>query len=732
MLVNRADTEKFLKALDSDQNTFTFQTFDDHPKRKDPNLVRVFHGTLAEHWDKLERLNKQGAGIYITVNATDLKGRKAKNITRIRAVFVDLDGAPLEPALEKPQPHIVVESSPKRWHAYWLVKDMPVDDKAFRGAQRRLIKRLDSDPAVTDLPRVLRLPGFIHQKGKPYRVRIKQISNEKPYKARQFLNGLDHDEPRPKPSKSHAHAPADLAEINAALSVIPSDDYEIWFRVGSALAHELGEDGYEIFDRWSRGSKKYNRNLCLRKWEECQKVTDLTMGTIKHYADQYDPKWREPLDEDIPEHATIENFVAFMEAHQYVYLPTGRMWPAASVNASLPTQMSGNKRVPANVWLDRHRRVEGITWSPGDPEIIQDRLARHEGGWINLPGTQCYNTYFPPRQELGDARAAKPWVDLVRILFPEEMAHIISFLAQRVQQPAIKINHALLLGGEQGIGKDTLLAPVVHAVGPWNFVSISPKDVMAKFNSHVKSVICRISEARDLGEVNRYDFYEHMKTLTTSPPDIVQCEEKYLAKYAVANVTGVIITTNHKTSGIYLPEDDRRTFVAWSRKKRAELSPEYWNQLWKWYHNGGFAHVAAYLHAYDISGFDPKAPPPKTEAFNYIVYHNKPLEDQEFAEAIGILENPQALTVDMVFDVASTSFANWLTDRGNIRKIAHRLESCGYSVVRNPNGSYRWRYRATKNGKSTQHEPAIYALIDLDEGKRVTAARNLIAALSST
>jgi hypothetical protein len=162
---NRAEAEKFLKALDPKADTFTFQTFDEG-KKKVRGLTRMLHGTLAQHWETLCRLNKAGAGVYITVNETDLKGRKAENVTRVRAVFADLDGAPLAPAKADPRPHIIVESSPKHWHAYWRVKDMPLDAKLFRQAQRQLIKRLGSDPAITDLPRVLRLPGFIHQKGR--------------------------------------------------------------------------------------------------------------------------------------------------------------------------------------------------------------------------------------------------------------------------------------------------------------------------------------------------------------------------------------------------------------------------------------------------------------------------------------------------------------------------------------------------------------------------------------
>jgi len=59
----------------------------------------------------LDPSNEQGAGIFITVNATDFKGRSADNINRIRSVFADLDGAPLEPVIAEGalRPHIIAD-----------------------------------------------------------------------------------------------------------------------------------------------------------------------------------------------------------------------------------------------------------------------------------------------------------------------------------------------------------------------------------------------------------------------------------------------------------------------------------------------------------------------------------------------------------------------------------------------------------------------------------------------
>ena len=167
---NGLTARKFLHALGGGE--FSFQTFDDHALRKDRGLVRQLHGTIDQHFTALEKLNARGAGIFATINRTDGKGRKRENIVGIRAVFVDLDGAPLAPVIQWAlPPNIVVESSPDRYHAYWLV-DHAVTLTEFTGLQKKLAKLFGGDPKVHDLPRVLRLPGFIHRKNKPFRTRI--------------------------------------------------------------------------------------------------------------------------------------------------------------------------------------------------------------------------------------------------------------------------------------------------------------------------------------------------------------------------------------------------------------------------------------------------------------------------------------------------------------------------------------------------------------------------------
>lgn len=420
----------------------------------------------------------------------------------------------------------------------------------------------------------------------------------------------------------------------------------------------------------------------------------------------------------LPAPISIDDFRAYMPAHQYLFVPTRDLWPGSSVDARLPWPLGpNNKPIRPSAWLDEHRAVEQMTWAPGETLLIENKLI-DGGGWIEQPGCTAFNLYRPPVVQRGDARDAGRWLDHVACVYPNDHEHIVRWLAQRVQDPGTKINHALVLGGKQGIGKDTLLEPVKHAVGPWNFVEVSPPAMLGRFNGFVKAVILRISEARDLGELDRFTFYDHMKIYTAAPPDVLRCDEKNLREHSVLNVCGVVITTNHKSDGIYLPADDRRHFVAWSDADKADFTDDYWTGLWHWYQSGGIGNVAAYLAKLDLSAFDPKAPPPKTDAFWAIVNAARAPEETELADVLGSLGNPAAVTLDLLVAQAKLrfdSFAEWLQDRRNRRQIPHRLEGAGYEPVRNS---------VAKDGlwAINGRRQAVYAKSELPLRDRIAAA----------
>ena len=434
----------------------------------------------------------------------------------------------------------------------------------------------------------------------------------------------------------------------------------------------------------------------------------------------------------------VSDFVSHMVAQKFIYLSTGDLWPAASVNARVPpcevVNDLGNPIlnsagkplfIPASDWLSSHVPVEQMTFAPGEPKIIRDKLML-ESGWSLQPGAAAFNIYRPPPPlPLGaDSTKAGRWLDHIALLYPEEGAHIIRFFAHCVQFPGVKINHGLVLGGEQGIGKDTLLAALRYAVGPWNVQEVSPLAMMGRFNSYNRCVVLVIGEAKDMGEVNRFQFYEHLKPYLAAPPDALRTDEKNRPEYYVLNILRVIMTTNHKTGGIYLPADDRRHYVTWSFVKAIDFSKGYWKDFWKWYEDGGFGHAAAYLRTLDIADFDPKAPPPQTSAFWEIVDANRSNEDSEMADLLDRLKRPAALTLDVLVEAARGAnlfwIVEWLIDRKNRRVVPIRLERCGYGAVRNSDAPNDGMF--VVGGR----RQTVYARSDLSLNQRFTAARTLV------
>jgi hypothetical protein len=94
------------------------------------------------------------------------------------------------------------------------------------------------------------------------------------------------------PDDYFADDPDPELKIRAALAVIPSDSYDVWFRIGAAIYASLGDAGFDAFDEWSRESSKYDARECQEKWSEFAEIRSIRAATIFWYADQHDPGWR--------------------------------------------------------------------------------------------------------------------------------------------------------------------------------------------------------------------------------------------------------------------------------------------------------------------------------------------------------------------------------------------------------------------------------------------------------
>ena len=170
----------FLAGLDPNASRFTFQFFSDSGR----GSPKILHGTLDDVWPTVLKLNtpQQGAGVFVTIAETDLKGRRNENIVRPRGLFADADNKEqVERCTQALKacavtPSMIVKSG-RGYHFYFCADDILRDQ--FSALQKSLIEKLGTDAAVHDLPRVMRLPGTLHLKNpsKPRLVKLYPTEN---------------------------------------------------------------------------------------------------------------------------------------------------------------------------------------------------------------------------------------------------------------------------------------------------------------------------------------------------------------------------------------------------------------------------------------------------------------------------------------------------------------------------------------------------------------------------
>lgn len=255
----------FLAALDEGADHFCFRII------RPDKVARNFNGPLEQLAPILARENAGGAGVYVVVNEG---GHDTASIRRVRAVFADNDtpGEPLAKVMGCGlEPHVTVETSPGKWHAYWLVDGLALDQ--FHGVQAAIAQAFDTDGSMGDLPQVMRLPGFHHTKGEPHPVRITYNAGTLPYKAEAVLARFPPVVAAPAALATRGAAtealetvtPEQVTELRSALASMRADDRDVWVANGQRLKN-LGEVGRGLWLEWSQTSDKW-RPEDARQWD---------------------------------------------------------------------------------------------------------------------------------------------------------------------------------------------------------------------------------------------------------------------------------------------------------------------------------------------------------------------------------------------------------------------------------------------------------------------------------
>lgn len=355
---------------------------------------------------------------------------------------------------------------------------------------------------------------------------------------------------------------------------------------------------------------------------------------------------------------------------------------------------------------DTGQVVESSTWWPGEDILIKDVYAS-AGGFSRRDGHRCFNHYEPPMYEqlAAKGQTADRWLAHVKRLYPDpaEHEHFLDWAAHMLQRPDEKCNHAIVLAGQQGIGKDSMVLPLRHGVGAWNTSEIGPDDVQSQFNAYVKSVLIVINEVRPHHEDFRATaFYNALKPLLAAPPEQLTLNEKYTKPIAVKNVCRVILTTNDPMA-MHIPDADRRMFVMTSKLPSPRLNREvfeenYFLDLYQYFRRGGLDAAVLWLMKRDLSKWDPAKPPPSTVGKEAIQVASDYATGDPVEEVIAtyLEQYPEPPKVVFGSDLVAFARATFFDEVESIisrlkgKKVHYAMERRGYRPTRTCDGkAYR-------------------------------------------
>lgn len=75
--------------------------------------------------------------------------------------------------------------------------------------------------------------------------------------------------------------------VEQALSFIPADDRETWIKCGMAIKAELGDAGFDAWDRWSATADNYRARDAAASWRSFKASGGVNIGSLFHIAKQY-------------------------------------------------------------------------------------------------------------------------------------------------------------------------------------------------------------------------------------------------------------------------------------------------------------------------------------------------------------------------------------------------------------------------------------------------------------
>ena len=311
----------------------------------------------------------------------------------------------------------------------------------------------------------------------------------------------------------------------------------------------------------------------------------------------------------------FNRFAYIIADESYFDLTTRREVSRSSFNALFRhiecKSIHSGRKIEASVCYDENRQAKGAH------ALVGVTYAAGESMLTALDGDMYGNRWRDARPDVtGKDGNITAWLDHCKNLVPElaEREHIFNVMAYKLQHPKVKINHAILHGGDQGAGKDTMYAPFIWAVcGPHlkNRGLVDNDGISSQFGYALESEILIINELKEPDARERRALANKLKPVIAAPPETLTINRKGLHPYDMLNRMFVLAFSNDPVP-IQLESQDRRWFCVWSHAPR--MDAEAARIMWGWFKTGGgYEAIASWLYLRDVSTFNPSATPMMTE-----------------------------------------------------------------------------------------------------------------------
>lgn len=629
-----------------------------------PAMKQTYAATHEELADAVLQINSQGREAYFALgrympHKTDKgnPGRQGEYVRGLKSFWVDIDVGEDKAAAGDgyltqragfdallkfvsdcglPEPTHLVNSG-AGIHAY-LALDRVVTPEEWKpiGTKLKALaaeRKFLADPARTaDVASVLR-PPFTqnHKLDMPRDVKLKHSAP--PIIFDEFADAINTAHathcgakvvcaipgtPRTLSGNLTLETPEEIERVKSMLAAIPAGcDRATWRDIIWAVASTGWACAENIARAWSKTAPEmYNEDTFQKTWDsfDPEKEDGVKFGTLGHNAKLHgwngaggnkgqSPEWVE----------TINQQFAWIEENASIY----RLGYANFIEpAKFKTQLD-NQSVSVQSGDNTKTVGAGTAWLKHPKRRLHRTLAmRPQEGLVT--DDNCLNEWrgFEYKPTPGDVTT---FLQLLERMVPDQKArqYVLSWMAHLLQHPEIKLNVSLAFWSlAQGVGKNLLFECISSIIGQTHACVIGQAELAASFNGWANRKVFVVGD--EVSSTNRRQDADKLKGLVTGTT--IHINEKFQPGRAVPNFVNFIFLSNHHDA-LFVGDHDRRFFV-WEITA-GRLPVEMTQEFVKWRDTGGLSALLHHLLNYDISGFNPKAPAPMTDAKQQMADDNR-------------------------------------------------------------------------------------------------------------